>query len=165
MSRRRTKRGPPARRSKKAPARTARATLPAPPPFRDPRISHVKKRVFLAAFAMTGNVSRAAHQATIDRRTHTNWLQQDGVYAEAFAHAKEHAADYLEEVARGRAVKISDTLLIFLLKGLRPEIYRERFEHSGPRGGAIPVALETLTPEELKIVRQVLARQQPQASV
>jgi hypothetical protein len=37
----------------------------------------------------------------------------------------------------------SDTLLIFLLKGLRPEKYRERFEHSGPgKGGAILVSYD-----------------------
>jgi hypothetical protein len=64
--------------------------------------------------------------------------------------AKEMAADRLEEEAWRRAVdgveepvgfyrgepgayvrRYSDTLLIFLLKGLRPEKYRERYEHSG----------------------------------
>jgi hypothetical protein len=34
-------------------------------------------------------------------------------------------------------LEYSDTLLIFLLKGIRPEKYRERFEHSGPEGGPI----------------------------
>jgi hypothetical protein len=72
--------------------------------------------------------------------------------------AKEMAADRLEEEAWRRAVdgvdepvgfyrgkpsawvkRYSDTLLIFLLKALRPEKYRERYEHSGPEGGAIPV--------------------------
>lgn len=33
----------------------------------------------------------------------------------------------------------SDTLLIFMLKARRPEVYRERFEHSGPGGGPIQV--------------------------
>ena len=68
-----------------------------------------------------------------------------------FEEASEDAADSLEAEARRRAVegveepvgwykgqaggvvrKYSDTLLIFLLKGRRPELYRERFEHSGP---------------------------------
>jgi hypothetical protein len=29
-------------------------------------------------------------------------------------------------------------MLIFMLKGAKPEKYRERFEHSGPSGGPIP---------------------------
>lgn len=32
----------------------------------------------------------------------------------------------------------SDTLLQFLLKGRRPDVYRERFEHSGPGGKDLP---------------------------
>ena len=46
----------------------------------------------------------------------------------------------------------SDTLLIFLLKGLRPQKYRERYEHTGANGGPIaiqPVRLDTLTEEQL----------------
>ena len=44
----------------------------------------------------------------------------------------------------------SDTLLIFLLKGLRPEKYRERFEHSGTGpGGAIRVTYDaSMNPPE-----------------
>ena len=36
--------------------------------------------------------------------------------------------------AGGVVRKYSDTLLIFLLKGRKPEMYRERYEHSGPGG-------------------------------
>lgn len=108
-----------------------------PPPFSDPRISHPKKRAFLAAFAVLGNVSRAAASAGIDRRTHTTWKTEDGDYADAFVDAREHGADALVEEAQRRAFVGSDTLLIFLLKGLRPEVYRERYEHTGKDGGAI----------------------------
>ena len=40
----------------------------------------------------------------------------------------------------GRIREFSDTLLIFRLKAKRPSVYRERFEHSGPNDGPIPVA-------------------------
>jgi hypothetical protein len=42
----------------------------------------------------------------------------------------------LELEARRRAMTTSDVLLIFLLKALRPTIYREnvRLEHTGPDG-------------------------------
>lgn len=52
-------------------------------------------------------------------------------------------ADVLEGEASRRAMSGSDLLLIFLLKGLRPEKYRERV---------------TLPPAELdKLIEQVLA--------
>lgn len=104
-----------------------------------------KKRAFLAALATTGNISRAAAAAGVHRMTHYDWLEQDadGSYAAAVAAAEAEAADLLEAEARRRALegwdeavywrgrevgatrKYSDTLLIFLLKGARPEKYRE----------------------------------------
>lgn len=127
--------------TKKARRRRPRTTTQAPslppaPPFRDERITHPTRRAFLAAYADCGNVTRACHAVGISRETQRLW-RADPIYAEAFAHAKEHGADSLEEVARLRAISGSDTLLIFLLKGARPEIYRERFEHSGPGGSPL----------------------------
>lgn len=118
-----------------------------------------KKKAFLAALAETGNVSRAAEVAGVDRRTHYRWLKEDEDYAERASDAMDQAADYLEGEARRRATEglrqykfdkgvpilhpvtkepyyehsYSDTLLIFLLKGARPEKYRDRqqVEHSG----------------------------------
>jgi len=106
-----------------------------------------KKRALLAALAETGNVSAATSLVKIDRRTHYRWLAEDPEYADAVPVAFEIPADKLEEEARRRALigvdepltyqgevfgtvkKYSDTLLIFLLKGVRPEKYRERFDH------------------------------------
>ncbi len=71
---------------------------------------------------------------------------KDPEYVAAFATAREEAADRLEREAIRRAVdgaekpvyqagklvgtirEYSDTLLIFTLKGLRPEKYRERYD-------------------------------------
>lgn len=66
------------------------------------------------------------------RRTHYNWLE-DPDYADAFSDAEDQAVDTLEEEARRRALESSDTLLIFLMKSRRPELYRERHhvEHAG----------------------------------
>lgn len=102
------------------------------------------KRAFLVAYAESGNVTLAATAAQIDRATHYKWLAADESYAEAFYEAGEAAADLLEKEARRRAVEgverpvfhkgeecgrireYSDHLLMFLLKGVRPEKYRER---------------------------------------
>lgn len=123
-------------------------------------IRHPKKRAFLAAYARCGNLSEAARQAGVSRLSHYDWLARDERYAEVFAQAEEIAGDYLEAVARHRATRgwlepvyyqgkkvgsvrrFSDTLLIFLIKGARPEKYRENatIRHTGPAGGAIQVA-------------------------
>lgn len=152
---------------------------------RSRRITHPKKRAFLAAYAQTGNVTAAAEAAGIARRTHYDWLESDPVYAEAFAEAQEKAIDLLELEARRRALegvdepvfykgvevgavrKYSDTLLIFLLKGYRPERYKERVaaEHSGPDGGPIEhkheVDLSKLSTEELRALARILDKASP----
>jgi terminase small subunit-like protein len=102
------------------------------------KIRHPKKRAFLGRYAESANVRQACEAVGINRQTHYNWLKSDPDYAEAFERAKDEAADRLEELARSRASAGSDTLLIFLLKGARPDVYRERYEHSGPGGGPIP---------------------------
>lgn len=98
----------------------------------------------LAALAETGNVSNACAAADVGRATHYEWLRDDPYYAKAAEDAMDQAADKLEEEARRRAHdgvdepvfyqgevcgtvrKYSDTLLIFLLKGAKPDKFRER---------------------------------------
>lgn len=64
-----------------------------------------KKRAFLAAYAITGNVRLAAISAKINRVAHYRWLAEDEVYAEAFAEAQTEAGERLEEEARRRAIE------------------------------------------------------------
>jgi hypothetical protein len=76
-----------------------------------------------------GNVTAAAELAGLTRTNHYLWGAASPTYAEAFRAAQEEAVERLEEEARRRAMAGSDLLLIFLLKALRPEKYRERHEH------------------------------------
>ncbi|OPX89589.1 MAG: hypothetical protein A4E53_01472 [Pelotomaculum sp. PtaB.Bin104] len=128
-----------------------------------PKIS--KKKAFLAAFSKTGNVTRAAEIAKITRRQHYRWLEKEPAYVADFKEAEEEAADRLEAEARRRAEKgtlkpvfykgqrcgsireYSDTLLIFLLNGARPDKYKKRVvsEQSGPGGGPIDVRYTSRT--------------------
>jgi len=114
------------------------------------KIVHPKKRALLAAFRETASISRAAAMAEVRRTSHYDWMK-DPAYAAAFNEAREQAAQVLEDEAvrrahegveepifqGGRRVgtvrKYSDVLLIFLLKGLRPDRYKERVaaEHTG----------------------------------
>lgn len=116
-----------------------------------------KKRArFLAALAGCGNVTRAAEAAGIHRDTAYAWRHADPAFAADWDSAFDEAAPVLEEEAFRRAHdgveepltcgkglvldadgvpvtvhRYSDTLLMFLLKGVKPEKYRENVRHSG----------------------------------
>jgi hypothetical protein len=146
-----------------------------------------QQRAFLAAFRNTGNVRLACEAANVGRSSHYRWLNRDPAYREAFAVAKEEVADLLEAEAYRRAVEgvekpvgwykgkpggyvreYSDTLLIFLLKGLRPEKYGDRVE---VRGALANLDLNLLPDEAIdriadgEPVMAVLASMVPRAAL
>lgn len=118
------------------------------------------KATFLRLFAQCGNVLRSCQAAKIGRRTAYDWLATDEQFKVLYDQAFEDALDALEEEARRRAVdgvlkpvyqggvkvgsirEYSDTLLITLLKGKRPDTYRERFEHTGKGGEGLTFTLQ-----------------------
>ncbi len=134
---------------------------------------NAKARAFLAAFRLTGSVTRAADAVKIERTLHYRWLKQSGRYASDFRKAADEFADALEGEAIRRAnegvlepvfyqgkaagaIRVySDGLMQFLLKGLKREKYgvaHVAAELSGPGGGPMVVrdaALATLTDDEL----------------
>ena len=92
-----------------------------------------KKQAFLEAYRDLGTVSGAARRIGVHRQRLYAWRQADAAFAAQWAEVEAEVADDLEQEAIRRAKEGSDTLLIFLLKGLKPERYRERVEHhSGP---------------------------------
>jgi len=119
-----------------------------------------KKEKFLKAYEVSGNITKAAEDSGITRRDHYDWLKTDPQYVEAFENSSKIAVDALEAEAirrahdgvdepvfyQGQVVgtirKFSDTLLIFLLKGAKPEKYKERNEHTGPNGTPLLSTLE-----------------------
>lgn len=127
-----------------------------------------RQQVFLEALAALGHVGQAAKHAGVSVRTAYNHRTSDPEFAAAWESALQTAMEtVLEPEAVRRAVqgvpepiyykgdqvgtvqKYSDTLLIFLLKGGKPEKYKERTanEHTGAGGG--PIAIQNLpqTPE------------------
>lgn len=119
-----------------------------------------KQRAFFEALRRSGNVTVAADSVAVSRRTVYDHRAADPAFAALWEEAYEEAIDALEAEARRRAVdgvvvdhldkdgkllftdtRYSDVLLIFLLKGARPEKYRDnvRTEHTGPGGGPIKV--------------------------
>lgn len=127
------------------------------------KITQAKRAAFLRAYERLGTVLHAAEEAGIDRQTHYAWLK-DPEYAAAFADAEEKSVDALEAEARRRGIygteepvyhngqivgsirKYSDTLLIFLLKGAKPQKYRDRVDISMD----VRSALDRLTADPLE---------------
>ncbi len=136
-----------------------------------------RQDAFLAEYRLCATITHAAEIALISRQRHYKWLEKDSAYAAAFEEAKVAATDALVKEARRRAIqgieepviyqgklstssdgkplvirKYSDVLLIFLLKGMMPETFRERHEVTG--GGGVPLIPDPgrkgLTDEKLK---------------
>lgn len=78
-------------------------------------------------------MSASARTIAASRTALYNLRESDPEFAAAWDDAIEQGADALEDEAVRRALSSSDTLLIFLLKGARPDKYRERtdVQHSG----------------------------------
>jgi len=98
----------------------------------------------LKYYSESGNLTAACAYAKIARQSHYNWLETDPQYAQRFQLAADAACDALVSEARRRGFegweepvgwykgqaggtirRYSDLLLLFLIKGARPEIYRE----------------------------------------
>lgn len=109
-------------------------------------------KAFISTLSKRAIVSHACKDARIDRATAYRARETDPTFAAAWEEAVEVAADTLEAEGWRRAVdgvdkpvgfyqgeaaehvkEYSDTLLIFLLKGARPNKYREnmKLEHGG----------------------------------
>lgn len=115
---------------------------------------------FLDALRDTGIVTDACRVAGVARSTAYEERQRNEEFALAWHDIEEETTERMEREARRRAAEgvekpvfqggqevgrireYSDTLLIFMLKARRPEVYREttRHEHTGANGGPITFA-------------------------
>jgi hypothetical protein len=106
------------------------------------------KAQFLAAYAETGSVSRAAAVAGVTRPRIYEWQEHDLEFAAGFREAETQAIEALEAEARTRATcgakivrevwrgdqliervveyRPSDTVLVKLLQALRPDKYGDK---------------------------------------
>lgn len=107
-----------------------------------------QKAIYLAALSKCHTPGAALRVAKARYRDLDRWRELDAAFCVEEREAKESIADHLEQEAIRRAWKgsrkpvyqggllaghvteYSDQLLIFLLKGMRPEKYRDRSEVS-----------------------------------
>lgn len=80
---------------------------------------------FLEVVAATGNVRLAAGAAGVSRDAPYKRAARSPAFAARWTRAREDAIDTLEAEARRRALSGSDALLMFLLRALRPAVFRE----------------------------------------
>src|SRR5690242_10650815 len=113
-----------------------------PTPKKAKRSAGEWRPLFLAALRNSGNIRAACQAAGINRTVAYDHRAADAGFAAAWAEALEDAVDVLEAMARKRALEMSDTLLIFLLKSHRPHIYRETYRHELTDGQGGPLRLQ-----------------------
>jgi len=95
-----------------------------------------KKEKFLRLVEDLGNITLAAQGAGVGRRTVYGWRAKDTDFAAAWDAALEIGGEALEDEARRRAMESSDTLLIFMLKALKPHIYNRAPIQAPEQGGS-----------------------------
>lgn len=106
-------------------------------------------KAFLAALAKVGVVGYAAERAKVERTVPYKLRESDDEFRAAWETALDEASDRLEKEALrrghdgvkkpvfqgkelvGYVREYSDTLLIFMLKGNRPDKFRERYDVTG----------------------------------
>lgn len=140
------------------------------------QILHYKKRRFLEHYISLCVIGKAAEATGVARRTVYDWMEKSGEFKQAFEDAKQSVTEKLEVEAirrayagidkavwyKGKAVGVekefSDTLLIFLLKAVAPEKYRERIEHTGAGGEPLVATFVFQMPDGTKVSPGALAQ-------
>ncbi len=110
-------------------------------------VVHPKKIAAVVAFAHFGTMTAAAKSINVKVGTIKSWMVNDQNFSDAIGRAREVAADVAEDEAYRRAVqgylepvyqqgrqvgtirKFSDQVLMFLLRGMKPDKYMERHQH------------------------------------
>lgn len=103
-------------------------------------VNERKRRRFLDYVRDGYAITKAAEAAKIPRQTLYDWRKADQDFAHEWDDAYEQGCDALEEVAQNRAIDKSDLMLIFLMKGRRPQRYRDNVKHESDIRVTVDVA-------------------------
>lgn len=104
-----------------------------------------KKKLLLEGLSRHYTITAACEYAGISRPTAYAWKDEDPAFAAAWEEARNQAVERLEESAYERASRGNDVLTIFLMKGMRPEKYRDTFKADINASGEFKIRF---TPEE-----------------
>lgn len=114
------------------------------------------QELFLEALGQSPSVTKACEAAQVGRNTAYRWRDEYPEFADRWDDIKAAGIERLEDALYQRAIDTSDQAAMFLLKALKPHVYRDqqRVEHVGDGGG--PVRLEGLDSMPLKDKRVLL---------
>ena len=105
-----------------------------------PKITHPKKRAFLAAYRQSGNIRASTEAAGIERKHFYWWCEHDLVFAAAACQAKEEFGDLLEAKLAQLALRQDNvTALIVGLKMMGRFVERTRSEQTVEVSGHLDV--------------------------
>ena len=163
----------PVKKPKKT-AKTKAVAVVNPAPKKPQPKTHRKKKemskvysTFLAALAQTGNVRASAEAADVNFSIIYAHRRENPAFKAAFDEALAMAVESLEGEAFRRALdgtlkpvyqggeqvgtirEYSDTLLIFLLKGRKKEVYGDTLKHQGDAENPLLINADNLTREEI----------------
>lgn len=111
----------------------------------------------LSAYAKTGIIGSACDGAGVPRSYHSYWMKTYPRYVELFNELRERFVDSIESVAIDRAKGGSDSMLQFMLKAHRREVYGDKSDVNLNAGtGIAPITLVfaegMLNPTEKKLI-------------
>lgn len=111
---------------------------------------------FLAKFAQHGVVGTACAYAGLRKLTVMDWMKKYPEFKEKFDEIQDLFVDGLEQVAMDRAKSKSDSLLMFLLKAQRRDVYgdKKEVELSAKEGVKLIISDSMLSSEERQQIEQ-----------
>ncbi len=112
--------------------------------YADTKLDLSWHQAFLEAYARSHDHSASAKLVGVHPHTVNQHRIVVPEFGELYAEVKEVITQQLEAEADRRALNGSDLLLIFRLKALRPEMYRDKYEVT------VQPALNKLSDDELK---------------
>ena len=86
------------------------------------------KQAFLVAYGEHETLVTAAKVTGLGRRTIYNWRRDDPEFDEAFGTIRETLIEVLERSVYQQALDGDIQAAMFMLKAMRPEVYRDRYE-------------------------------------
>lgn len=107
-----------------------------------------KKKAFLEELRQRYSVYHACLAAKVGRTTVYEWRDEDPAFAAAWEEALEDAMDALEASVYERAMEGDTTLSIFVLKGGKPDRYKERTSTELTGAGGKDLRVEFVSPEK-----------------
>lgn len=132
-------------------------------------------RAFLLAYVKVGTLSGACRLLgfglqkiefwrkgfTASKGKMNNPTPEGDQFEKALDEAKQRHVEALEFVLEQRAIRGSDNLLMFRLKGLKPDVYRESYRTQGPGGPPTPPGVQTQVNQLIQIGLQDPAKLAP----